>query len=208
MPDIAADSLFYDVLSSGSPPNTPPFEVQYTDPMIPSTPSAPAVRKVAQDALDLLVSTIYPDLNSGCGGNSNVQISSVKFEVKFDKTDFADTSDSVKAEFLREVKLEISREAVVMEDSVEILSYLAFPFKVKAKVSYMAGGLDAQKNAVSLTKKLQETPISMFSESFSITYGQASLSDISSETLTPSALSHVDQSCVPFSDVQIAPAQP
>merc|ERR1739841_48572 len=109
----------------------------------------------------------------------------------------------MKTEFVQQVAVEIAREGNVMQDSVEILSYEAFPFKVKARVSYMAGGLDAQKNAVSLTKKLQEDPISMFTVGFSATYGDASLADISTETLTPSSLSHVDESCVPFSNVQV-----
>ena len=203
MPELVTESLFYDLSTVASPPNTPPFEVQYEDPLIPLTPSAPAVRQVAQDALELLVSTMYPDLSKGVTGTANVQIASVKFEVKFDKTSFADTSGSVKAEFLQEFVMEVARESNVMEDSVEVLSYTAFPFTAKAKVSFMAGGLDAQKNAVSLTKKLQEEPITMFTESFSVNYGYASLSDISSDTITPSTLSQADRSCVQLSDIQV-----
>ena len=204
LPTIPDDSVFYNAMVTGSPPSIPYFDRLHPSIlMIPERPSPPPVRKVAQDALDLLVATIYPDLHSGTGGMPAIQITSVKFELDFEKANFEDTSDSMKTEFVQQVAVEIAREGNVMQDSVEILSYQAFPFKVKARVSYMAGGLDAQKNAVSLTKKLQEDPISMFTDGFSATYGDASLADISTETLTPSSLSHVDESCVPFSNVQV-----
>ena len=204
MPELPVETLFYDVSLQGTSPSSAPIDVQYADPILPSTPSAPAIKKVAQDALDLLISTIYPELDNGGNGDSSIQIASLKFELTFNKTEFVDQSDAVKQEFLKEFSLEVGREANVMEDSIAILSYSAFPFQIKAKVFYMAGGLDAQKNAVSFTKKLQQDASSIFSQSFSLSYGYASLADISADTLIPTSLSQsqVDQSCTPFSEIQ------
>ena len=179
----------------------PPFNVDYSDPFIASVPTAPAVKKLAQDALDLLISTMYPNIQNENEGTPTVQISSVKFEVKFNKTDFEDESDAVKQKFLQEFVVEIARQAKVMEDSIELQSSSYFPFQVKAKAFYMAGALDAQKNAMALTEKLQQSTSSIFSESFSLDFGYASLVDISTETLTPAT--HNDKSCMPFSDIQV-----